>query len=148
MYEQGGAAKQFALDNFTEAELTKKALPATWEQAVEDKEGWYVDTSSRVLVTSSAYCIPLNKNIWPTRELAEACLALSQLAVLRDAYREGWVPNWICGDTKYCLSSVDGKVKKERWCNRQHFLSFPTVELCDNFLSNFESLIIQAKPLL
>ena len=48
------------------------------------------DTTSLLLSTGP----DKDKNTLPTKELAEAMLAMCQLLYLRDIYNDGWVPDW------------------------------------------------------
>lgn len=51
-YAKGGEFRDLALSAFTEEELTKKALPKTWEEYMnnwaEKKEGFDFDTMTKV----------------------------------------------------------------------------------------------------
>ena len=90
-----------------------------------------------------------DKNIFPTIEEAEACLALAQLCQLRDRYNDGWKPDWdSMSETKYVLEISRNIVVKNFYGNRHKILAFKTEELRDKFLENFRDLIETAKPLL
>lgn len=55
-------------------------------------EGYYVDNCSKIQHYIGLPSIG-NKNVWPTKELAEASLALCELVRYRDAWNKGWMPN-------------------------------------------------------
>lgn len=146
MYKQGGTAKMFALDNYTEEQLTKKELPSSWEE-LNSVEGYYIKSNSDIICSRGlTFCD--NKNIFPTRELAEASLALAQLLQLRDRYNDGWVADWNDRNKKYIINIFLGKIDIDYYHNIQSVLNFKTRELRDLFLENFRDLIETAKPLL
>ena len=93
-----------------------------------------------------------NKNIFPTKEEAEACLALSQLCQLRDAYNGEPLADWCdwtnSNQKKYCIVIYKGEIYKDDNVNISNILSFKTEKLRYKFLENFEDLILTAKPLL
>jgi len=127
----------------------EKELPKCWEELGEIK-GWYVDSFSDIMPCDKGDTDKDNdKNIFPTIEEAEACLALAQLCQLRDRYNDGWKPDWeddnqfkwnihVFKDDIYTMANLF--VKK--------VLVFKTEELRDKFLENFRNLIETAKPLL
>ena len=68
MYLEGGAGKDFALDNFSEEELTKKELPKSWGE--------------------------LNKGI-PMNLEDIRYLRMFMLEQLMKAYNDDWVADWM-----------------------------------------------------
>ena len=98
--------------------------------------------------TSYALCSS-DASIFPTKEEAEACLALAQLCQLRDRYNEGWKPHWEdYNETKYCIEFCQGRIETIDRVNCHKILTFKTEDLRDKFLENFKDLIETAKPLL
>ena len=73
----------------------------------------------------------------PTKEMAEAQLALSQLMQLRDAWRDGWKPE---NKTQWFPICICGK-HYMRW------ISLETPDLRDLFEKTFEDLIDKILPL-
>ena len=124
-------------------------LPKSWEDLMTVK-GYCVDTFSKIEnCCEECYTYKKNKNIFPTKEEAEACLALAQLCQLRDRYNDGWKPDWEDdGEIKYCIEFFKGKIEKECHYVTKRVLCFRTQELRDEFLENFRDLIKIAKPLL
>src|SRR5690554_3004764 len=57
-------------------------------------DGWYICSDSKVVRIGYVISEDFNKNTWPSKEEAEAALALSQLCQWRDKYNEGWKPDW------------------------------------------------------
>jgi len=131
--------------------LNHKPKFPKWEELGEIKGAWV--TSEAEVLKCRVWKQPTvnNKNIWPTEELAEASLALSQLAQLRDYVNGDWKPDWTTSyTTKYII-----------YCNTlgvldcyesenivQHFLAFKDAETRDGFLEAYRDLIAVAKPLL
>ena len=125
-------------------------LPTKWED-FEKISGYYVNSGSEVtkLSESTNLSVDVNKNIWPTKELAEASLALCQLVRYRDAWNEGWKPDWnLSTQYKYCIFVSRGRVTSAFFWIDDTILSFKTAELRDRFLETFKDLLEIAKPLL
>jgi len=90
-----------------------------------------------------------NKNIWPTKELAEAALALSQLLQLRDAYSKLEDGGYIKDVFVIGKDSLGKIIAYEYVCKPGlYILSFNTKKLRDAFLENNKELLETAKPLL
>lgn len=97
-YNKGGELREIALQVFTEKELIE--LPKTWEEYCKNYprklREYYINPNS--IINESAQidyrAINSDKNLLPSKEAAEAHLALMQLHQLRDCYRQGWVPDW------------------------------------------------------
>jgi len=135
----------------------KKELPKTWKEFCETHprvagEG-YVKTDSicRVIEATGGYTRNPedDRNLLPSKELAEAMLALCQLIQLRDCYNGGWEPDWCDSEAgKYCINSFRDSIHTTCTYVEQKVLAFKTKELRDQFLENFRDLIEIAKPLL
>lgn len=125
-----------------------KELPKSWKD-LPFVEGWFVNGKCEIIETGKLITQEYNKNTFPTKEEAEACLALAQLCQLRDIYNEGWKPNWEdYNETKYCIEFCQGRIETIDRVNCHKVLTFKTEELRDGFLENFRGLIKIAKPLL
>jgi len=126
----------------------ERKLPKKWKDLYEVK-GWFVDFQSDVVTSGSMRTADSVKNRFPTKEEAEACLALAQLCQLRDRYNNGWKPNWEdYNETKYCIEFCQGRIETIDRVNCHKILTFKTEDLRDKFLENFKDLIETAKPLL
>lgn len=150
-YNKGGELKEVALQAFTEKELVK--LPTSWKEYCDMypiKDEWYIETNSSINFYDVSHKIIniSDKNLLPTKEDAEAHLALMQLHRLRDCYRQGEKPDWRKPTPKYCIIlNVDKfEITNCTYCKR--FLSFPTYTLANEFLNNFKDLIVKAKELI
>jgi len=125
----------------------KKGLPETWEELIK-VEGYYVRTAADVSAGSGP-SIVTNRNLFATQEQAEASVALAQLSQLRDAYRQGWKPDWQTHRTKkYCIFVEDDNFRIDHWYTREYFLSFESQAIAQEFLENFKDLIRKARPLM
>lgn len=126
----------------------ERELPKSWED-LKILNGYYVKDSSKVDLFKSYTTDEYNKNVFPTKEEAEACLALAQLCQLRDRYNDGWKPNWNDGEEqKYAIKIENNKTVKCVLTSTSNVLSFKSFNLRDEFLKNFRDLIEIAKPLL
>ena len=127
----------------------EKELPTKWED-LKKLKGYYVNDLSEIFKLRNAN-MSISKNLFPTKAEAEACLALSQLCQLRDAYNgeplADWC-DWADDNTKYCIEICDNKISKDYYISTQRVLAFKTEQLRYKFVENFEDLILTAKPLL
>ena len=121
-------------------------LPKTWEE-LKNIYGYYISTFSGITHSSLVNCCNSAKNIFPTKELAEAVLALAQLLQLRDKYNKD-NKGFIFGKGNYCITITAGGIYKYWDSYTQKILAFRTKELRDEFYNNFKDLIEIAKPLL
>ena len=122
-------------------------LPKSWEDLYE-VGGWFVDFHSKVVTSGSMRTADSVKNRFPTKEEAEACVALAQLCQLRDRYNDGWKPDWTDFTMKPSIYfhkdiATTGENRSERT-----ILYFRSEKIRDEFLENFGDLIKKAKPLL
>jgi hypothetical protein len=127
-----------------------KPKTPTWEGLCR-VTGWYVNEQSEIKLASTGLTTTTanNRNIWPTRELAEASLALAQLCQLRDHYNDGWQPDW--SDThsrKYVIKVDYGVIVGDWFVTQQHVMSFKSAEIRDRFMEEQSALLDIAKPLL
>jgi hypothetical protein len=127
---------------------TVVALPKTWKE-LNEIDGYFIHSGSGdsvgVIGAKSVIC---NRNIFATKEQAEAYTALAQLSQLMKVYNDGWVPDWTDAAWKYVIYMVNNDININYFAGNSQFLSFKTKELRDEFLENFKDLIIIAKPLL
>lgn len=138
---------------FKKKENTK---PKTWEEYCknkEDKQVWFVKENSNIGECHlNLMCRPINedKNTLPSKELAEAFLAMMQLMSLRQAWIGDWKPDWNAVDSnKYCIEG-DGNYdfKITILSETRSSLSFPTKEMAEDFMNYFKELLENAKPLI
>jgi len=139
----------------TEYKIVKKekVLPKTWEEFCElypvKEEEYFIGGSSEIL---GFYCenrfSDKDKNVLPSKEKAEAVLALCQLIQLRDCYNEGWKPDWKNENQyKYAFWFVKDDIKTGDLFCQPVLFAFKSKKLRDEFLNNFKDLIEELKPL-
>ena len=132
----------------------KPKLPETWEEFCYDykiqEEECYINTDAEIkkAVSSRNRLIYGDSNVLPNKQAAEAHLALIKLHQLRDCYRQGWIPDWTSGNVHYCITKVKNILKVGSSWQTNYFLSFPTLELAQQFLNNFRDLIEQVEDLI
>lgn len=156
-YNKGGELKEIALQAFTEKELNP--LPKSWKEfctrhnTIKDDE-YYIDVDSNLLrvndmISNHNRLEIADRNIYPSKKSAEAHLAMIQLEQLRNCWRQGWGPDWNDEkQTKYCINYFQGKFKISILYETRCFLSFPTIEMAEEFLECFKNLIEQAGDLI
>ena len=147
-YKQGGELKEMALGAFSEKELIGDGLPKTWDEYCA-KHGEVGDKIKASL--DSAYTI-INRYAFSDYKQTQAHIAMIKLHLLRDEYRQGWLPDWSDNCYKYGVKWNIIPRKKElmvTWRNYDPlFLSFPTEEIACEFLTNFRDLIEEAGDLI
>jgi len=122
-------------------------LPTRWEE-LGTVSGYYIATDSLTYEVKAGDILLINRNVWPTKKLAEASIALAQLCQLRDRYNDGWVPNWTNSDSVLTINCKGGKIVRDYWVRSSRVLFFRNRELRDKFFKNFKDLLEIAKPLL
>ena len=136
----------------------KDTKPRSWEEYYEQqiankKHGYCIDDGncSVTEIMWNGYVRSDNwKNVLPSKELAEAFLAMMQLISLRQAWIGDWEPDWEDYDNyKYCVFGS----KTDDFCVRNLMsarspLSFPTEEMAIDFMNCFKDLLEIAKPLI
>ena len=148
LYEQGGEYRGIVLTAFKEHELIGDRLPKTWDEycAKHGEEGDKIKAS-----LNTAY-MTINKHVFSDYKQVQAHITKMKLHLLRDEYRNGWLPCFGDNSKKYGIKWNMIAGKKEltvAWCNwNTLFLSFPTYELAEEFLTNFRELIEEAGDLI
>lgn len=154
-YKKGGEFRDLALSAYTEEELKEVVLPKTWEEFcksynIQYPNEYFIDLHSNIKQVPSRYEreTDSDKNILPSKEAAEAHLALMQLHQLRDCYRQGWKPNWPDKSPRWfiCKNGNRTVVMADFYYNT--FLSFQSEKIAQLFLDNFRDLIEEAGDLI
>ena len=144
LYEQGGEYRDIALTAFKEQELIGDRLPKTWYEYCV-KHGGVGDKIDESL--NSAYTI-INRYVFLDYKQTQAYIAKMMLHLLRDEYRQGWLPNYNIRQDKYTI------IYGYNWGitvvvnQTSRFLSFQSREIAEEFLTNFRDLIEQAGDLI
>lgn len=134
----------------------KDELPATWEEFCKQnpfkQEEFFVSAFSQIRPstrTGSERVLNKDENLLSTKEDAKAHLALIQLHRLRDVYRQGWVPDYKEVLTvKYAIRFINNALCIIQTNTQSNFLTFQSQEIAEQFLENFEDLILEAKELI
>lgn len=141
--------------DWTQVKYEKK-LPKTWKKFCENyprkKDEAYFGFGSQICIFSQDYeyrSEDADKNILPSKQAAEAHLALMQLHQLRDAWREGWVPDWNDGgQNKYVIAYDKGEFEIWQYHTVSRFLAFQDEQRADEFKDCFIDLIRKAGDLI
>ena len=142
LYKRGGEdVKMLLLDTFTESELSDRVT--RWED-LGYIQGFWVKHNSSISRSSTHSPTDGHKNLWATKEQAEACLAMSQLSQLMKRVNGDW--NY--EGKNHGIYRVGDNIDNISFIVRSSFLAFPTSEIRDQFLEDHRELIEKAKPLL
>jgi hypothetical protein len=132
--------KQVRHEGVEMARNAEKKLPERWDE-LGQFEGWYINAGnvrSVERVPSEIY----HRDIFASEKEARSALAMAQLSQLMKVYRGGWEPDWGDEDQhKHCITRWDNHLSVHIFGRAHNYLSFPTRELAEKFLENFESLI-------
>ena len=130
------STKPYTLENF---EQEKSSAPS-YEEALErarDKGGYYY--------------LPKDLAV-PSKELADATIALLKLLFLRDYYNDGWQPDWSKKNKMhFCIRVRNNKITTNSDSDINEFntvLVFRDYTIRDKFLKEQKELLEIAKPLL
>ena len=133
----------------------KDTKPRSWEEYCKNFKGqyYYIQDNRDNIATSftpNGYgLVSAYKNYIPSKELAEAFLAMMQLMSLRQAWIGDWEPDWTNSEKyKYCIVVSDNILYTEPFYYRSRPLSFPTQEMAVDFMNCFKDLLEIAKPLI
>lgn len=156
-YGKGGELKCLALQVFSEEELTETKLPKTWVECLlkyfrtHDTE--YIDSTSEIVHYDKDPYIEIHeftdndKKLLPAG-MSKPMLALCQLLICREVYRNGWKPDWKTNNDMHTIVYCDDHVFMGTTCNVQRVLTFQSEEVRDEFYENFKDLIEEAKELI
>ena len=134
----------------------KDTKPRSWEEYYEQqiankKCGYYIDDincDSAVIVWDDYVGADKWKNVLPSKELAEAFLAMMQLMSLRQAWIGDWKPDWKNPNIKKWCIIFECELKVSYFYSNSRALSFPSREMAEDFMDCFRDLLEIAKPLL
>lgn len=155
LYEQGGEYRDIALTAFKEHELIGDRLPKTWQEFCYSNDRKpneaFISNGSEIncVIEQHERKFYQDRNLLPSKQAAEAHLALMQLHQLRDAWREGWLPDWNDDkQEKYVIESSEGKCYVDKYKHISSFLAFQDEKRADEFLECFRDLIMKAGDLI
>ena len=155
LYEQGGEYRDIALTAFKEHELIGDRLPKTWQEFCYSNDRKpneaFISNGSEINCVTEQHERKFyqDRNLLPSKQAAEQHLALMQLHQLRDYYNDNWHCNW---KNEYEKNAVivrsHGELKIYAEWAITTFLTFKSMELAQEFLTNFRELIEQAGDLI
>lgn len=145
-YFNDEAIKQLLDDGFIKV-IQEKQLPKSWEN-LKCISGYYINSDSGIGPVVNVLTSDNNRNIFSTKEEAEAAIALAQLSKLKKAYNGDWIPDYTDNEFKFSIFIDSESIKLGVFKRNRIFLTFKTKELRDEFAKNFKKLILTAKPLL
>lgn len=143
MYNEGGTGRKFALDHYSEEELTKKELPKRWEDLSKvsgfliGDNGLIYDAWDRVPNITSR-----NRNVFATKKQAKSALAMAMLSQLMKQANGDWEPDWEDSrERKYIIARNGNKLLKGWASHAYEFLAFKDEDVRDEFFENHRELI-------
>ena len=133
----------------------KDTKPRSWKEYCEQqiankKHGYYINDINYNSVTIIWHEMTETdnwKNVLPSKELAEAFIAMMQLMSLRQAWIGDWKPDWN-DSTNWCIIFRESKLEVDFYNYTAQPLSFPTEEMASDFMNYFKDLLEIAKPLI
>ncbi|HEX8586096.1 MAG TPA: hypothetical protein VF680_17015 [Allosphingosinicella sp.] len=137
----------FLLDNFTKEELEAEELPTSFKE-LKLLHGYFISNHSSIFLHTGNHSHRFHRNVFPTKELAEASLALAQLLQLRDIYNGDWKPDWNDGKNKYTIITNHNSVVYSATSGTNCVMVFKSQDIRHKFFDNFKDLLEIAKPLL
>ena len=134
----------------------KDTKPRSWEEYCTNTKRnrtYFIGPTSGII---EAFCgnefldTKSDKNTLPSKELAEAFLAMMQLMSLRQAWIGDWKPDWLdmTLEKRCIIIKGDGRIVVNSLFHNRRTLSFPTEEMAEDFMNCFEDLLEVAKPLI
>ena len=144
-YEQGGELKDMALGAFSEKELIDDRLPKTWDEYCA-KHG---EVGDKIKASLNTAYMTINRYVFSDCKQAQAHIAKMKLHLLRNEYRQGWVPEWgNIDESKFVIEMAGNELVVENYGITRHSLSFQDEKRAEEFLTNFRELIEQAGDLI
>lgn len=127
----------------------KKELPKTWEECIAKVENLeFINGIGNIEKAKFDLQVDFSHRNDVPKGLGKPLLALCQLLICREVYRQGWKPNWDESKAKYVIGCEYNNIYKDKMYNLQSLLSFQSEEIRDKFIENFRDLIEEAKELI
>ena len=145
LYEQGGEYRDIALTAFKEHELIDGRLPKTWDEYCA-KHG---EVGDKIKASLNTAYMTINKHVFSDYKQTQAHIAKMKLHLLRDEYRNGWLPEWKeDGEPKFVILNVENELEVVERRETAGFLAFQDGERANEFLTNFLDRIKEAGDLI
>lgn len=141
-------------ENSTNTNIVLKLIEPTrvrtWEEYCKKMKGkisYYIDPSSGITISTFGNCPFLSE--FKTEEEVKAFEAYGKLIKLRKQWIGDWKPNWANeSQRKYVIFNYAGEVVRDISLSTAHCLSFPTLEMREEFFECFKDYLEQAKDLI
>ena len=144
-YEQGGELRDLAIGAFGDKMLIGDRLPKTWDEYCI-KHG---EVGDKIKASLNTAYTTINKYVFSDYKQAQAHIAKMKLHLLRDEYRQGWVPEWgNIDESKFVIEMAGNELTVENYGITRHSLSFQDEKTANEFLTNFRELIKEAGDLI
>ena len=144
-YEQGGELRDLAIGAFGDKMLIGDRLPKTWDEYCI-KHG---EDGDKIKASLNTAYMTINRYVFSDCKQAQAHIAKMKLHLLRDDYRQGWVPEWgNIDESKFVIEMAGNELTVENYGITRHFLAFQDEITANEFLTNFRELIEEAGDLI
>jgi len=122
-------------------QFEKQDEPMTWEK-LGKVSGHFINECADIFNANDKTTHVWHRNIYPTKEHAEAALAEAQLLQLRNWYRDGWKPTM----SKFCWVILCRKGKLKIWesvyeSDNISLFIFQSKEVAQRFLNEQRELL-------
>lgn len=123
----------------------KSKYPTSWE-GLGVVKGFFIGGGAD-LIDWTGIPTPSNRNIYATKEQAEASIAQAQITQLLKAYNGDWKADWTDGTNKFVIYMDYEEWRATSIPSEKTFLSFKTSEARDHFFEHHMDLLNKYKPL-
>jgi len=143
---------------FIDETPAKIEFPKEWE--LKYGTNYFIDVDSEVedceIIEKYINQIA-NRNILPSKSLADQMLIFTQLITMRERYREieklnnpelGYIDWYSDNERKYCIVLANNKLSPGFYYAISRTFSFQLPSTRDEFLKNFGDMILQCKDIL
>ena len=146
LLEKGSSAQKKLLTDLGIV-LEVKNNPKSWEE-LKNIKGVFLSLNANISPFNNYHTEDkTNRNIIPTKELAEEILQFIQLSQCYYRYIGDWRPDWTKPIYKHLIRVFRDELAVESYQNTRHFFAFPTTEMRDEFYTNFKEQLEKCKSL-
>lgn len=132
--------------------VRKSGKPRSWEECLNginvSDSCFYITKDSEIIEVERSGAPDFDRNIIGSREEAEAFLAMMQLRTLRKSWVGEWEPNWDDRSEKYTIVVDEGAINVATAYFLSAPMSFPDLDMANDFMECFKELLKAAKMLL
>ena len=143
LFKEGGAGKKFALDNYTEEQLTKKEYAKSWKD-LKTISGFFITGYVDVEAANKVTAVKGYKDVFATKKQAKSMLAYAQITQLMKEINGDWQPDWNSyKETKYVIIVCNNTIDVFDTMRVREKIYFKTEKIAKDFLNNHKELIKQ-----